>query len=160
MMTQHLTTAPCLQARPPHSQQGFTLIESLIAILIFVIGILGLIGLQTGVTAAQTEARARTEAALLAQEAIGLMWTDISRLDQYAIAPGSRSCAATACQRWLAKVQTTLPQGAAMINSSVTRGANNAVISSDIDLTVTWTTPAGDARRYQTTTTIAQGMMQ
>jgi len=50
------------------------LIEALIAILIFSVGVLGLIGLQSTATKASGEARYRSEAALLANELIGRMW--------------------------------------------------------------------------------------
>ena len=56
-------------------QAGVMLIEALIAILIFSVGVLGIIGLQGSATKASTDARYRSEAALLANELIGRMWT-------------------------------------------------------------------------------------
>ncbi|MEI8171278.1 MAG: type IV pilus modification protein PilV [Rhodoferax sp.] len=55
-------------------QTGSMLIEVLIAILIFSIGILGIVGLQASAVTASTDARYRSEAALLANELIGRMW--------------------------------------------------------------------------------------
>lgn len=50
------------------------LIEVLIAILIFSIGILGIVGLQASAVKASTDAKYRSEAGLLANELIGQMW--------------------------------------------------------------------------------------
>ncbi len=55
-------------------QSGVMLIEALIAILIFSIGVLGIIGLQGTAVKASTDSKYRSEAALLANELIGQMW--------------------------------------------------------------------------------------
>jgi type IV pilus assembly protein PilV len=56
------------------SQAGVMLIEALIAILIFSVGVLGIIGLQASAAKASSDAQFRSEAALLANELIGRMW--------------------------------------------------------------------------------------
>lgn len=56
-------------------QSGVMLIEALIAILIFSIGVLGIIGLQGSAVKASTDSKYRSEAALLANELIGRMWS-------------------------------------------------------------------------------------
>ncbi|MEQ1638829.1 MAG: type IV pilus modification protein PilV [Methylococcales bacterium] len=55
-------------------QTGSMLIESLIALLIFSMGILGIVGLQAAAVSASSESKYRSEAALLANELIGKMW--------------------------------------------------------------------------------------
>lgn len=55
-------------------QSGVMLIEALIALLIFSIGILGIVGLQSSAVTASSDAKYRSEAALLANELIGQMW--------------------------------------------------------------------------------------
>ncbi len=50
------------------------LIEALIALLIFSMGILGIVGLQASAVKASTDAKYRSEASLLANELIGKMW--------------------------------------------------------------------------------------
>lgn len=50
------------------------LIEAMLAILIFSIGVLGIIGLQAAAAKASADARYRSEASLLANEIIGRMW--------------------------------------------------------------------------------------
>ena len=61
--------------RKSAAQRGVALLESLIAILIFSFGILGLIGILIGSIRATNDARYRAEAANLAQALIGAMWT-------------------------------------------------------------------------------------
>lgn len=50
------------------------MIEVLIAILIFSVGILGIVGLQASAVTASTDAKYRSEASLLANKLIGQMW--------------------------------------------------------------------------------------
>lgn len=56
-------------------QSGLMLLEALIAILIFSLGILGIVGLQASAVRASLDAKYRTDAALLANELIGEMWS-------------------------------------------------------------------------------------
>lgn len=129
---------------------GFVLLEALVAILIFVIGILGILGLQAQITRVQTESSIRSEAAYLAQELVGLMWADISNLAGFSISGGD--CSAAACKLWLAKARAVLPDGGAAVTiASIADGS----MGSDVDVTVTWTMPSGEARKYMTRSTIA-----
>jgi type IV pilus assembly protein PilV len=63
-----------MQTTRAGKQTGSMLIEVLIAILIFSIGILGIVGLQASAVKASTDAKYRSEAGLLANELIGRMW--------------------------------------------------------------------------------------
>jgi type IV pilus assembly protein PilV len=56
-------------------QSGVMLIEALIALLIFSIGILGIVGMQASAVQASSDAKYRSDAALLANELLGRMWT-------------------------------------------------------------------------------------
>jgi type IV pilus assembly protein PilV len=71
------------QTRLIKQQGGVMLIEALIGILIFSIGILALIGMQGSAIKNTTDARYRSEAAYLATQVIGQMWIDISNLSKY-----------------------------------------------------------------------------
>jgi type IV pilus assembly protein PilV len=62
------------QPQITNRQTGSMLIEVLIAILIFSVGILGIVGLQASAVNASSDAKYRSEAALLANELIGKMW--------------------------------------------------------------------------------------
>lgn len=56
-------------------QSGFMLLEALIAILIFSLGVLGVVGLQAAAVVASRDAKFRADAGLLANELIGQMWS-------------------------------------------------------------------------------------
>ena len=102
MMTSH---------RPPRRLQGgFSLIEGLVSILIFSLGILALVGLQSNSMQLSSAAKYRSDASLLANALIGQMWvTDrTSTTLQANFNTGGASYAT-----WLADVQATLPASAA-----------------------------------------------
>lgn len=88
-------------------QQGIVLLEAMIAILIFSIGVLALIGLQAAMIKNTSEAQFRSEANYIAQQRIGRMWADPDNLVIYlesntdisAILPGgSRTTAQSGVQ--------------------------------------------------------------
>ncbi len=58
------------------SQQGVMLIEALVAILIFTLGVVALMGLQANSIVQVSEAKYRTDASYLASQIIGQMWVD------------------------------------------------------------------------------------
>jgi type IV pilus assembly protein PilV len=92
--------------RSMKSQGGVMLIEALIGILIFSIGILALIGMQAVAIKNTTDARYRSEASFLATEVIGRMWIDIANLPKYDKDWGS---AFAPRDDWATKVSATLP---------------------------------------------------
>jgi len=59
---------------------GFALIEGLIAILIFSLGILGLVGLQATTTQSTTVAKTRVDASFIASQRIADIWGDLANL--------------------------------------------------------------------------------
>jgi type IV pilus assembly protein PilV len=63
------------------SQSGVVLLESLIAILIFSIGILALVGIQAVMTSNTSDAKYRSEANYLAQKRIAEIWADPTNPD-------------------------------------------------------------------------------
>lgn len=56
------------------AQQGIALLESMIAIVIFSMGILALAGLQSVMVRNTSDAKYRSEATFIAQQAIGKVW--------------------------------------------------------------------------------------
>jgi type IV pilus assembly protein PilV len=125
--------------------RGVMLIEALIAILLFSIGILAVVGLQGAMTKAQSAAKFRGDAAYLASEAIGMMWGDAANLSSYATA----SCAGySRCNQWKNRVATTVPGGTVAV--TVGSGANAGVVS----VTIGWTTPHEGSHSYTTSTVI------
>lgn len=73
-------------SHPSHykHQEGMALIEGLIAILIFSIGILSIVGLQATSLRYANDAKYRVDASFLANQALGMMWADRENLDAYA----------------------------------------------------------------------------
>lgn len=124
--------------------RGVALIEVLVALLIFMLGVLGLIGMQSTLTKAQSDSKIRADAANLASEVVGRMWTDINNLTGY---EGDTSCTAAGCNEWRSKIGQVLPGGGAAI--TVDEGTG------DVSVTLTWTVPGGETHKFVTQTTIA-----
>jgi len=68
---------------PQSAQQGVVLIEAMIAILIFSLGILAIVGLQATMIKATADAKYRSEASYIAQTRLGQMWADPDNLASY-----------------------------------------------------------------------------
>jgi len=66
-------------------QQGVVIIEALIAILIFSMGILALVGLQAAMLQNTTASKFRSDASYIAQQRIGRMWADPANAAAYVI---------------------------------------------------------------------------
>ena len=69
-------------SKPPRFQQqqkGFFLIEALVAILLFSIAVLGLVGMSAHATAAQADAQYRSLAASLANKIAQEAWVSVDR---------------------------------------------------------------------------------
>lgn len=133
------------------------LLEVLVALIIFSIGVLGLIGLQASMTQAQTGSKFRADAAFLAQRLVGGMWSDRNGLDRYDTSSGCSSY--TRCSQWLDEVASQLPQGTATV-SVTSRGTDTTgrVIAAEVAITINWTPPNEDQRRFVTTSSIAANL--
>ena len=69
-------------------QSGVALLEVLIAILIFSIGILAVVGMQAAAVKNVADSKYRSEAAFLADRLLSQMWTDAGNIGAYAY-PGT-----------------------------------------------------------------------
>jgi type IV pilus assembly protein PilV len=122
--------------------RGFMLIEALVALLIFAFGVLGLVGLQAAMTKAQSTSKYRADAAFLAQQVVGTMWSDATNIANYSAA----NCTGYArCNSWAAKVASTLPGGAATVT----------LVANDVTVAISWTQPNEGTHTFTTRTTIA-----
>jgi type IV pilus assembly protein PilV len=137
---------PMRRARP--KEAGFMLFEVLVAILIFAIGVLSLVGLQVASIKESGKAKYRTDATLLANELIGRMWvTDRSFANLSAqfesAGPGAAYTA------WLPAVQAALPGVAAnppvVTVESVPAGGAGGTPSSLVTVTLSWKAPTEPA---------------
>lgn len=68
---------------PIARQDGVMLLEGLIAVIIFSIGILALVGLQANAVKLSADAKLRVDASYLANQIISQMWVDRSNLANY-----------------------------------------------------------------------------
>jgi len=80
-MTKNIMTShKILPARFAHkgksTQHGVVLLEALVAVLLFSMGVLALVGLQAAMIKNTSDAKYRAEACFIAQQRIGIMWSD------------------------------------------------------------------------------------
>ncbi|HET8869192.1 MAG TPA: pilus assembly protein PilV [Aquabacterium sp.] len=134
---------------PLHHQrravQGFVLMDVLVSILLFSVGVLALVGLQAAMTRSQTESKVRADASYLASELLGQMWGDINSLSSYS----TTGCASLArCKEWQDRVANSLPQGSGTVSTDASTG--------DVTVTISWTMPNGDQHQYVTQSTIVK----
>jgi type IV pilus assembly protein PilV len=133
------------------SRQGFILLDALIAVVIFSIGILGLVALQSSAIKLAGDAKYRTDAAMLADQVIAEMWANnaVSRaafVTQYTGGSGANGAAYTL---WANTVDCTSKTAATGCLPGVT--ANPPVITvtpiasdtndSLVKVTVKWQAP-------------------
>jgi len=120
---------------------GSALIESLLAVLVFSVGLLSLLALLTATLKESDNARYRSEASLLATDLVSRMWSGERSLQslRQRFTP-----AADEYQRWLERVRSTLP--------GITDNQNLPELLIDdertISLTLRWQIPS-DTQQHQ-----------
>jgi len=92
--------------RDLQGQSGVVLIEALLGILIFSIGILALIGMQSVAVKNTVDARYRTEAAYLASSVVSQMRLDMANITLY---PDTNTGSYAPRTTWRSQVEATLP---------------------------------------------------
>lgn len=122
--------------KPLGQQSGVVLLESLIAILVFSLGILGIVGMQATAVKQVTDARYRAEASLLVDQLLGTM--RVSDRSPAALQTAFNTGGA-AYNGWLGNVSATLP-GTGSYPPAVAVDANGVVT-----ITVSWRAPNEDA---------------
>ena len=120
-------------------QAGVALLEVLVSILLFSLGVLGLIGLQTRAISLSTDAEDRNRAALMANDVASTMW----------LSKSTTTIDTSAGSAWQTRVADQskggLPNGALIIT---------AVTASSADIKITWKATSrstGDASSTLTT---------
>lgn len=108
------------------NQEGVVLLEGLIAIVIFSLGILAIIGLQSASVRNTTDSKYRMDASFLANQTIGMMWTKRADLASFA-GTGTVS---------------ELPNGTRTV----------VVAGKDVTVTITWRLPGEPAAHRHTVT--------
>jgi type IV pilus assembly protein PilV len=123
--------APVASAKQQH---GVVLLEAMVAILIFSVGILGVIGLQAAMIKNTAQASYRATANFIAQEMVGDMWADPTNIANHYV----RACA------------DMLPNG----NCTAAAGAGTA---GRVVVTITWQPPGDVLHNYVLLATITGG---
>jgi type IV pilus assembly protein PilV len=119
-----------------HKQQGAMLLEALVGILVFSIGILALLGMQALSMQATIDAKYRTEASFLANEIIGVMWVDRAAIADYDTTTGAGTLQRTA---WINRVVAILP------NATGANAPTIAIAGRQATVTVRWMRPGETA---------------
>jgi type IV pilus assembly protein PilV len=91
----------------PAQQSGVMLLEALIALLIFSVGILAIVGMQATAFQDMGEAKYRTDAAFLANQVIAEMWSNAQNLGDYEY--DGAGAPPPAIENWVATVEARLP---------------------------------------------------
>ena len=123
------------------TQQGSIVLEALISILIFSIGILAIVGLQAASIKNTAAAKFRTDASLLANRVIGQMWlgdkTNATLVANFSSPDGADYVT------WADTVSQALP-GASAVPPTIAIDANN-----NATITVFWQAPdEAEAHNY------------
>lgn len=125
----------------PCRQRGGSLLEALIAILLFSIGVLGMVGLLSSSIRASNDARYRTEAANLANGMVADMWAMTpAQMDAQFGSGGTRITA------WRAKAAALLPSAGANPPVVDLTKAGLSLQSRTVIVTVFWQLPGSTER--------------
>lgn len=135
------------------------LLEALLGILIFTIGIIGLMGMQAAATRATADMKYRSEAALFAEQLISQMWADshLTVATAYASPGGVKYLA---WRGGITAAATGLPgagDAANLPTVTVVQGVQGSAIAQPtatvVTITIRWQGPGeAAAHRYVTTT--------
>ena len=120
-----------------NSQSGIAILESLIALLIFSMGILAIVGLQGFMLKGTSDAKNRSDASVIAQRRVAMMWAD-PRANPAALAVA------------YTEADTAVPE----LPSGLRTTAFNAVVPDEVTVTVTWQLPGGLRHNYSTNANI------
>ena len=134
----------------PRAQRGSMLLEGLIAILIFSVGILAIVGMQATAIKNSTDAKYRADASYLAGQIIGQMWADRGNLATYAHNPvGTTPCSPTVSAStntnvtsWIAAIASAVPSMGS-VSQQIVIGAGNTV-----QVTVCWKAPQDNVQHW------------
>ncbi len=142
-MDKRIKPAKRLAKRGKPGQRGVALLEALISILLFSMGVLALVGLQGAMIKNTSDAQFRAEASYIAQQWIGKMWADPSNLSAYLIPDQTNSNY---------DVSSQLPNGERIVTQpDVTNLPNEYLVI------IKWQEPGQLQHSYTTTVSIAGG---
>lgn len=118
------------------SQRGVALIESMVAIVVLAVGVLGTVGLQAKAISSLSDARSRVEATIAAEKLIGIIWNDQVNAANYATA-------GEALANWKDELQHNIPGAVATVTITPTTPVAGTT-RNQVDITINWQRRAGD----------------
>ena len=157
---------------PPHvrKEAGVMVLEALIGILIFSLGILGMIGLQATSISAAADAQYRSQAASLADQVISQIWISVDRSStaalqtslnnfQYnasgsncAFSGGATDASNTTLSDWITSVTTASATRIPGATAGMQQVLVNTASSNLVTVTVCWQGPHDAQPRKQVLT--------
>jgi hypothetical protein len=134
-----MKTSPTSQ----HKQTGAYLLEALIGILIFSLGVLGIVGLQAASLRTTADSGLRAEAVFAANQLVGQMWTD----NELNLVNYTSAIAAQPYKDFAAQLK--LAQGGAYACDPTVQLDNFAAVPSQtshsVNIAIYWQSETGDA---------------
>lgn len=118
-------------------QKGMVLLEALIAVVIFSMGILAIAGLQATMVKNTSDAKYRSDAAFIAQQALGQMWADPAHLS------------VKVAELNLEDISNLLPTGVRTVSLPIAGG--------EVKVEIKWQLPGQEEHNYTTYARIAGG---
>jgi type IV pilus assembly protein PilV len=123
-----------------NTQSGVMLLEALIGILIFSLGILAMVGMQAMGIKLASDSRDRADASNLAAQLVGQMWLNRAALASYQYS--GTGTAPAALTTWITQVNATLPNAAANPPIvTVAASALGASVGTETTVTLRWNNP-------------------
>jgi type IV pilus assembly protein PilV len=125
--------------RTAPGQSGVALLEALIGILIFSIGILAVVGMQATAIKTVSDSKYRSEAAYLANQLLSQMWTDAGNVNATEYTFNGTGTVPARLTNWVNDVTSRLP-GAATSKPVVAISGATAT-GATVQITVYWQLP-------------------
>ena len=144
------------------SQGGIVIIEVLLAVLIFSVGILGMISLQANAIKIAGDAKLRTDASYLVGQLISEMWVDRANLADYAHMTGGNDCTFTGSAGSSARVTNWVGTSAkpGSVLGSLPNATSQVIVETGtgrVSVKVCWRTPQEIETHNFTSTALISG---
>jgi type IV pilus assembly protein PilV len=126
-------------------QTGAYLLEALIGILIFALGILGIVGLQAASLHTTTDSALRAEAVFAAHQLLGQMWTDdVTNLAPYSSAVAGQPYQDFATELKAAQAGAWVQDPTVLIDNFTAGAAAPSLTSHAVTIQIFWRSETGD----------------
>lgn len=133
-------------SRRLNAQAGVMLLEALLALLIFSIGILGLVALQARAIALSQDAQHRAQASFLGNQALAIAWSRPPNILEDTLVSSDPEYA-----QWVSQVQAALPGATGSNVPTIAVGATTTGGGAPVTVTIRWKLPSStETHRFVT----------